>query len=199
MSYVGLIVQNTPMWVYGVFALLLYLGLSRLRPRRSRLGRAMLAPLAFFVWSAWSAVSAAITSPQPELVGLSWLPAFLLGWWSCRFHVGGSRPEHLGGGEFLFAATAVPLIAYMLLFWTRFGLEVWPDSTPSGQAGFVWSASPSQPQPPGRTWGDVLRLRTLMKGPSPLPAVVSPQGAGLLKKAGQRSGHGPRPSRPASS
>lgn len=172
MTYVGLVVQNTPVWVYGIFALLLYLGLSRLRPRRSHLLRALLAPLAFFVWSLWSAVSAATTSAQPQLVGLIWLALFLLGWWSCRFHFGGPRPKHLGGGDFLFGATVVPLAAYMLLFWTRFGLEVWAGFAPWRASALLLIGIGLSAATAGRTWGDLLRLRGLMKPASPSSVVV---------------------------
>jgi hypothetical protein len=154
MTYVGLVVQNTPVWVYGIFALLLYLGLSRLRPRRSHLLRALLAPLAFFVWSLWSAVSAATTSAQPQLVGLIWLALFLLGWWSCRF------------------ATVVPLAAYMLLFWTRFGLEVWAGFAPWRASALLLIGIGLSAATAGRTWGDLLRLRGLMKPASPSSVVV---------------------------
>ena len=161
MSYVELVLRNTPGWVFALFALLLYLGGRRLRPRRLSLQRAMAAPAAFFLWSAWSAVAAVSGGREGWIAAPLWLTSFLAGWWSCRVRIGGAAPQHLGDGVFLFAATAVPLVAYMALFWTRFGLEVWAAFEPrrAGElllTGLVISAATA-----GRTWGDVQRLLAL--------------------------------------
>jgi hypothetical protein len=165
MIYVELVARNTPAWVFAVFALLLYLGFSRLRPRRMSLRRAMLAPAGFFVWSVWSAVAAASASPRGWLVASIWLTSFMVGWWSCRVRIGGAPPQHLGGGVFLFAPTVVPLVAYMLLFWTRFGLEVWAAFEPSRASALLLAGILISAGTAGRTWGDFLRLLALRAPP----------------------------------
>jgi hypothetical protein len=161
MNYVELILRNTPAWVFAVFGLLVFLGWRRLRPRRMTLYRAMAAPAVFFAWSAWSAAAAVSGSPDGWMAAPLWLASFLAGWWSCRVRVGGAPPQHLGDGVFLFAATAVPLVAYMALFWTRFGLEVWAAFEPPRAGalllvGLVISAATA-----GRTGGDFQRLLAL--------------------------------------
>ena len=161
MNYVEQILRNTPAWVFAVFGLLLYLGCRRLRPRRISLCRSMAAPATFFVWSAWSAIAAVSAGREGWIAAPLWLAAFLAGWWSCRVRIGGAAPQYLGQGEFLFAATVVPLVAYMALFWTRFGLEVWAAFEPHRAAALLLVGLAISAGTAGRTWGDVQSLLVL--------------------------------------
>ena len=45
------VLAGTPPWVWAVLGLLIFLGVRRLRPKRTRLGVAALAPAAFVIWS----------------------------------------------------------------------------------------------------------------------------------------------------
>ena len=55
METTRIILLPTPIYVWVLFALLLFLGVCRLRPRRTHLALAALAPMGFFTWSASTA------------------------------------------------------------------------------------------------------------------------------------------------
>ncbi len=59
----GPIVQNTPKWVWGLFAALLALGISQLRPRKAGLARVSATPLAMTALSIWGVLGAFGGSP----------------------------------------------------------------------------------------------------------------------------------------
>lgn len=50
MDIVTCVLTGTPWWVYGVLALLVWLGLQASRPRTVDLGRVLIAPAVFIVW-----------------------------------------------------------------------------------------------------------------------------------------------------
>jgi hypothetical protein len=71
----GNVLKNTPVWVGGLFAALLALGLSQRRDRRAGLVRVTLMPVAMTVFSIWGTVSAFGASPHFAAVLLAWLVA----------------------------------------------------------------------------------------------------------------------------
>lgn len=117
------ILAGTPPWVWAVLLLLVFLGVRRLRPRRTRLAVAALAPAAFLIWSL-SGVLALARSGSAALVLMVWAAALAAGWLTVLVHRG-PRPAHMGGGVFDFPATLTPLLLYMAVFWTRYVLGVW--------------------------------------------------------------------------
>ena len=127
-DYVPRVLANTPPWVWGVLVLLVVLGVRRLKPRRTHLALAALAPLAFIVWSLTGTAIAARGSAG--LVAAVWAGALVLGALTVFVHRG-RRPMPLGGATFLFPATATPLGLYMLVFWARYGLAVWSAFQPA--------------------------------------------------------------------
>ncbi|WMN16716.1 hypothetical protein QL104_25720 [Pseudomonas piscis] len=48
------ILQGTPLWVYAVFAMILYYGLRARFGSRESLGSLLIGPLILLVWSLWS-------------------------------------------------------------------------------------------------------------------------------------------------
>ncbi|HEX8585870.1 MAG TPA: hypothetical protein VF680_15855 [Allosphingosinicella sp.] len=129
MGIVWIIVTHTPSYVWAVFVLLLVIGVRRLRPRRTHLAMAALAPGGFLVWS---------------LATATLMSADLHGWtvvacWGIFCAAGAGsypmrtvpRPVHVGGWVFVYSATWQPLAFYMLLFAARYGLGIWGGFVPS--------------------------------------------------------------------
>jgi hypothetical protein len=68
----GSILENTPAWVWGLFAALLALGLGQTRSRSVGLPRMALVPLAMTSLSLWGTASAFGSSPLFGYVLLAW-------------------------------------------------------------------------------------------------------------------------------
>jgi hypothetical protein len=161
MPIAGIIVAHTPLYVWAILALLLVLGFRRLKPRRTHLGRAALAPLGFLTWSAITAASLLLGNGWP--VGIAWASGFLLGMVSAPIRTV-PRPVHVEGWVFDYSATRLPLILYMLLFLIRYALGIWAGFVPVmadtlALAGLFLSALTA-----GRTFIDFLPpLRTALE------------------------------------
>jgi hypothetical protein len=74
----GPILENTPGWVWGLFAALLALGLSQTRSRSVTLPRMALVPLIMTGLSLWGTASAFGRSPQLGYVLLAWTTGAVL-------------------------------------------------------------------------------------------------------------------------
>lgn len=123
------ILAGTPPWVWAVLLLLVVLGARRLKPKRTRLATAALAPAAFVVWSLSGALALA-RAGSPGLAPAVWVGALGAGALTVLIHRG-PRPAHLGGGLFAFPATAAPLLLYLAVFWARYALGVWAALEPA--------------------------------------------------------------------
>jgi hypothetical protein len=66
------IARNTPVWVWGLLAALVALGLTQARDRSASLARIALTPIAMTALSLWGTVSAFGASPQFGPVLLAW-------------------------------------------------------------------------------------------------------------------------------
>jgi hypothetical protein len=124
-----IIIAHTPIYVWLVLALLLFLGLRRLKPRRTHLGVAALAPAGFFLWSMSAAALLFIDGSQGAAI-IAWPLAFLGGALSGPIRTV-PRPTHVHGWVFQYAATRLPLTFYILLWSTRYGLGIWAGFEPS--------------------------------------------------------------------
>lgn len=129
MVIVQIILSHTPVYVWAVLVLLLVMGLRRLRPRRTHLALAALAPGGFLVWSLATAASMFVHL-QAWTVLACWSTAFAAGAGSGRIRTV-PRPSHIGGWTFVYSATRQPLAFYMLLFTVRYGLGIWAGFVPS--------------------------------------------------------------------
>ncbi len=154
MGTASIIVAHTPVYVWLVLALLLFLGVRRLKPRRTHLALAALAPMGFFAWSVLAAGLLFLGGEKGAAVA-AWAAAFLAGALSGPVRTV-PRPIHVHGWTFQYAATALPLTLYMLLWATRYGLGIWAGFVPSmadtlGLAGLALSALTA-----GRTLADFI-------------------------------------------
>lgn len=155
METVRIIVTHTPLYVWAVFALLVAMGVRRLKPRRTHLAVAALAPAGFLIWSV-SAAGLMLFALEPSAVLACWGIAFAAGAASGRVRTV-PLPRHLNGWVFLYSATWQPLAFYMLLFAARYGLGIWAGFVPAmadslSLAGLSLSAFTA-----GRTLADFFR------------------------------------------
>jgi len=128
-DYIGLVLAGTPWWAFAVLALLIVLGVRRLRTRVRGPGMAFAAPVAFGVWGLFNL--AAYSQQHSPVVGVStFLLLLAAGWVSTRLYAG-EKADLTADGRFLFHGTPEPLITYMAVFAIRFGLEVWEGFEPA--------------------------------------------------------------------
>lgn len=149
-----IIVTHTPLYVWVVLVLLLFLGVRRLKPRRTHLAVAALAPAGFFVWSVATAALLFFGGDKGAAI-VAWPLAFLGGALSGPIRTV-PRPSHVHGWIFQYAATKLPLTLYLLLWSTRYGLGIWAGLVPAiagtlGVVGLALSAFTA-----GRTLADFL-------------------------------------------
>lgn len=149
-----IIVTHTPVYVWVLLALLLFLGVRRLKPRRTHLALAALAPMGFFSWSVITA-GLLFSGGDKGIAVFAWGVAFLAGALSGPIRTV-PRPAHVHGWVFQYAATTLPLTLYMLLWATRYGLGIWAGFVPAmadtlGLAGLTLSALTA-----GRTVADFI-------------------------------------------
>ena len=132
LDYAAIVFRETPWWAFAVLALLVLLGVRRLKSRVRGLGVAFAAPVAFGVWGLFNV--AAYSQDHSPIVGVSTLILLFAGGWISTRLYSGEKAELTADGQFLFHGTPEPLITYMAVFVIRFGLEVWE--------GFVPAAAP---------------------------------------------------------
>ena len=154
METARIVVTHTPLYVWVLLALLLLLGVRRLKSRRAHLALVALAPMGFFTWSVLAA-GLRFHGEGKETAVVAWAVAFLAGSLSGPIRTV-PRPRHVHGWIFQYAATALPLTLYMLLWATRYGLGIWAGFEPAmagtlGLVGLALSAFTA-----GRTIADFL-------------------------------------------
>ena len=150
------IVAGTPPYVWLILALLLAIGVRRLKPRRTPLAVAAAAPIGFTAWTSATIAGTLAAGDGGTVVAIT-LAAAAVGFLSGPFRLV-ARPVHLGGGIFAFPATYVPLVCYMLIFWTRYPLEVLAHVRPWQAATFASVGSALSALTAGRTIADFLPL-----------------------------------------
>jgi len=135
------ILLHTPRWVFGLFAVLLALGLSQLANRRASLAKVSILPLAMLGLSFYGVMSA--------FAGYPWA---VLGWVATLVGAAAavsSRPLPQGttyepaARLFTLPGSAVPLVLMMSIFFTKYAVGVAMSLSPglAQQAGFAWSVS----------------------------------------------------------
>lgn len=72
------VLRQTPLWVWGLLAAFLALGVSQLRDRTASLARVSLMPVAMTLFSVWGTFSALGATPHLTLVISAWLIAAML-------------------------------------------------------------------------------------------------------------------------
>mgnify|MGYP003603793073 CR=1 FL=1 len=126
------IVQQTPPWVWGLLAALLWLGASQLFDRTAGLRRVLLMPVAMTGLSVYGLASAFTGSAPAGTAAGAWLATALattaLALWfqptapAGTVYTGASRSFHLPG-------SAMPLALIVGIFLTKYGVGIsWPCS-----------------------------------------------------------------------
>ena len=131
------------------------MGVRRLKPRRTHLAMAALAPAGFLIWSI-SAAALMLFHLQPWVVLACWGVAFAAGAGSGRVRTV-PPPRHVHGWVFIYAATWQPLAFYMLLFAARYGLGIWAGFVPEKADSLSLAAVSLSAFTAGRTLADFSR------------------------------------------
>jgi vacuolar-type H+-ATPase subunit I/STV1 len=122
LTLIGIILSNTPVWVFAILGLLVWLGVQALKPRTLSLGRVVLVPVGFIIWG----LSNLFSGPLPpvellEIRGLAVLIALGVAWAiPARRGVTIDRVNntlHVPGSP-------IPLIRNVALFLTKYVLAV---------------------------------------------------------------------------
>lgn len=136
----GAIVKNTPVWVWGLLAALLALGLSQLIDRKISVQRVAIVPLGMLGFALYGMVSAFCNSGQMAPVALAWLASAsvttgILLWLPTP---GGTRFD-AATARFVVPGSLVPLLIILGIFMTKYGVGVEMAMNPaaSRDAGFV--------------------------------------------------------------
>jgi hypothetical protein len=126
------IIQHTPMWVFALLALLVFLGVQALRPRTLPIWRLLLVPAAFIVWGVVSLLGRAAAVP---LLGVDWLVTaaigMAIGWWTTRLE---SVEIDRAAGRAQVPGSAVPLVRNLSIFVVKYCLTAAMAVAPALQA-----------------------------------------------------------------
>ena len=116
------IVTHTPLWVWPLLALLLWLGVVALRRRAVPLWRLLVVPALFITWGGLSLVQRAQATPSFALV---WLGAAVLGAVLARalWRLEAAAPDR-ARNLVTVRGTALPLVRNIVLFVAKYALAV---------------------------------------------------------------------------
>ena len=152
------ILTHTPAWVFGLFALLLWLGAKQLSGRRVGLRRTMAMPVVMIALSLYGVLS--VFSRQP-LAALAWAAAALVVGFVLvqRGAPAGTRYD-LATRSFALRGSAVPLALMMGIFFTKYGVgvQVAMHSALTGDPAFALGVSALYGAFSGAFAGRALRL-----------------------------------------
>ncbi|MFT3814067.1 MAG: hypothetical protein QM740_11890 [Acidovorax sp.] len=141
------IVRQTPAWVWGLLAALLWLGASQLSARTASLARVMAMPLAMAAFSAYSLASAFGGAGQPGLTLAAWVAAAAttaaLALRLRPLPPAGTRYES-GARRFHLPGSALPLALILGIFLTKYlvGVELALQPALARDSGFVLQIAP---------------------------------------------------------
>jgi len=161
--YVVIVLRETPIWAYGVFVILVLLGLRRLQTRHRSLLSASIAPGVFLVWSVSSAIGFGLLNGW--LLATALWGLFLAGGLASFRFFSPSPVRWVSANEFAFAGTPGPLMFYMSVFFARYGLAVWAGFQPQHVTIASAAALAISGFTAGRTSGDFVFLSNLRPRP----------------------------------
>ncbi len=145
------ILTQTPPWVFILFVALLWLGVQQMAPRTMPLRRATLVPLAMAGLSLFGVIAAFKETP---LALLAWLLGGVvvaaMAWWGPKAlsaHLPaltqrGARLD-LEGRRFHLPGSAMPLVLFMGIFWTKFAVGVSLATQPALHHNLVFALGAS--------------------------------------------------------
>lgn len=133
------ILRATPIWVFALFAFLMYMGAQRLRSRRSDMRRLWIAPAVFIVWG----LSGLGGRPDAFAVTLAcWLSGAVIG--ALIGRVLEPLPQiDWAQRQVLQPASAIPLLRNVTLFATHYVLHVGAFFAPASAHLLRWDAAVS--------------------------------------------------------
>lgn len=133
------ILRGTPIWVFALFAFLMYMGAQRLRTRRIDMRRLWIAPAVFIVWG----LSGLGGRPDPFAVTLAcWLIGGVIGVLIGR--VLEPLPQiDWAQRQVLQPASVIPLLRNVTLFATHYLLHVGAFFAPASAHLMRWDAAVS--------------------------------------------------------
>jgi hypothetical protein len=141
----GTVLKNTPLFVWGLLAGLLWLGLSQVRSRTAGLKRVVLMPVLMTGLSVWGTVSAFSASPMFGYVMLVWMlmAATTLALVATMSPPSGAEYD-AGTRIFALPGSWVPLVLILGIFFTKYvvgvDLAMQPDLARDGQYTLIVGA-----------------------------------------------------------
>lgn len=123
----GAIVKNTPIWVWGLLAGLLFLGAGQLRAQTRTLRRVVILPLAMFALALYGMTSTFHASGQFGAVLAVWLLAYMAALaLVARLPTPGGAAYDSASGLLKVPGSAVPMALIMGMFLTKYivGVEL---------------------------------------------------------------------------
>lgn len=114
----GQVLSGAPLWVFGLIAVLIVLGVRRLRTREVPIAVALIPFIAFATWSIIGAVTLA-TLAGSTTAALAWVAGAIVGGASA-FVLPEPRAHLLPGRRVRQPASWLPLTLYMTVFVARF-------------------------------------------------------------------------------
>jgi hypothetical protein len=141
----GAVLSKTPLWVGGLFAALLALGLSQVRDRQVSRLRMAIMPLAMTGLSLWGTVSAFGKSPLFGYVMLVWLAgALLVGSLIARTSPRAGTAYDAARRSFTVPGSWLPLVLILGIFLTKYvvgvDLVMQPELARDGQYTLITGA-----------------------------------------------------------
>ena len=129
---IGMILKNTPTWVWGLFAGLAWLGLSQTRDRTASLARVSFVPIAMTLFSIWGMVAAFGNAPAFGYVMLVWLcaAAVVLSLFATREAPAGSSYD-AASRTFTLRGSWVPMAIILGIFLTKYIVGVSTSINPT--------------------------------------------------------------------
>lgn len=116
------ILENTPAWVYALFAVLFALGLVSLRTRTVQVWRLLVAPAVFIVWGVYGLL---LRFDGAALLPLYWAgaaaAASALAWYGTNLDSMEPDPAH---GRVRMEGSLFPMARNMVLFFAKYALGI---------------------------------------------------------------------------
>ncbi len=122
------IIGGAPVWVYVLLAILILLGIRRLKTREVPIAVALIPVIAFCVWSILGAHSFSALAGTKIALG-AWFGGAVIGAGSA-YILAEAQAIRLPAGRVRLPGSWMPLILYMMVFIARFACGAWAAIVP---------------------------------------------------------------------